>query len=178
MPRPRARRRVTAGVYWNARRESYYLRFRATVYDDQVDRNSRPARRVVHSVKNVHRGSSTPGDWEASLREAVELRAEIEAELAELLGDLPGSSGLGIWKAPFEIDAEHPFVSVVKEASGEQLGGLFYWAETALFEAAGIPAVLLGPSGAGAHAEVEWVDIDSIHRCFEHYVAASRAFCA
>ena len=46
MPRPRARGRVAAGVYWNARRESYYLRFRATVYDDQVDRIPRPARRV------------------------------------------------------------------------------------------------------------------------------------
>ena len=103
--------------------------------------------------------------------------AEIEAELHELLGDVPGTAKLGIWKAPFEIEATHPFVSAVSDATGAQLGGLFYWAETALFDAAGIPAVLLGPSGDGAHAEVEWVDIDSIHRCFEHYVAVARAFC-
>lgn len=126
--------------------------------------------RTSYSGRSTLRGGrrTLPGDEPA----------EIEAELAELLGDLPGSSGLGIWKAPFEIDAEHPFVSVVQRASGEQLGGLFYWAETALFDAADIPAVLLGPKGDGAHAEVEWVDIDSVHRCFEHYVAVACAFCA
>ncbi len=83
MPRPRARGRVAAGVYWNEARQRYHLRFRAVVYDDQVDGIPKPARRTVHSVQNVHRASGIPGDWEASLREAAQLRADIEAKLIE-----------------------------------------------------------------------------------------------
>jgi len=34
--------------------------------------------------------------------------------------------------------------------------------DAALFAAAGIPTVNYGPSGAGAHEAVEWVDLDSV----------------
>jgi acetylornithine deacetylase len=32
-----------------------------------------------------------------------------------------------------------------------------YWADSAFLAAAGIPTVLYGPEGDGAHADVEWV---------------------
>lgn len=34
-----------------------------------------------------------------------------------------------------------------------------YWADSALIAATGIPTVLYGPEGEGAHADVEWVSI-------------------
>ena len=37
-----------------------------------------------------------------------------------------------------------------------------YWADSALFSAAGIPTVLIGPAGDGAHAATEWVDLESV----------------
>ncbi|WP_238014586.1 M20/M25/M40 family metallo-hydrolase [Dactylosporangium sp. AC04546] len=39
-----------------------------------------------------------------------------------------------------------------------------FWTDCALLEAAGIPAVLFGVDGGGAHAAVEWVTLDSLHR--------------
>jgi len=36
------------------------------------------------------------------------------------------------------------------------------WGDTAVFSEAGIPAVEFGCRGAGAHAQVEWVDLDSV----------------
>jgi acetylornithine deacetylase len=34
-----------------------------------------------------------------------------------------------------------------------------YWADSAFIAAAGIPTVLFGPGGAGAHAAEEWVSL-------------------
>ena len=43
---------------------------------------------------------------------------------------------------------------------------------------AGIPTVLFGPLGEGAHAEVEWVDVASLERCVEIYVGVAAELCA
>jgi hypothetical protein len=86
MPRKRTRGRVAAGV---ARRQGRdgdcYLRFRAVVYEDQVAGVAKPSRRVIAASREVYRKATHPQDWEASVREAREVRARIEAELlAEL----------------------------------------------------------------------------------------------
>jgi acetylornithine deacetylase len=38
-----------------------------------------------------------------------------------------------------------------------------FWTDAALLASAGIPAVLFGVDGTGAHAAAEWVDLDSLH---------------
>ena len=52
-----------------------------------------------------------------------------------------------------------------------------YWMDAALFAAAGIPTVNYGPSGAGAHEAVEWVDLDSVVSCAQVLVETARRFC-
>ena len=37
--------------------------------------------------------------------------------------------------------------------------GAPYWMESALWQEAGIPAVVCGPAGGGLHAADEWVDL-------------------
>jgi len=51
-----------------------------------------------------------------------------------------------------------------KSVTGEtpKIAGVSYWMDAALFAAAGIPTVNYGPSGAGAHEAVEWVELDSV----------------
>jgi acetylornithine deacetylase len=87
---------------------------------------------------------------------------EVEAQLRETVGDA-GEFRLGISREPFETAPDDPFVQLVARVSGESVpGGVSYWADSGLIAAAGIPTVLYGPIGEGAHAEVEWVDLDSV----------------
>jgi acetylornithine deacetylase len=53
-----------------------------------------------------------------------------------------------------------------------------FWADSALVSAAGIPTVLFGPAGEGAHASVEWVELASLERCREVYLDLARSICA
>jgi acetylornithine deacetylase len=55
--------------------------------------------------------------------------------------------------------------------------GVAYWTDAALFAAAGIPAINYGPSGTGAHAAVEWVDLDSVVECAKVLAESARRFC-
>ncbi len=55
--------------------------------------------------------------------------------------------------------------------------GVQFWTDAALLSAAGIPSVLLGPSGSGAHADEEWVDLASVQTCADLYLATAREFC-
>jgi acetylornithine deacetylase len=54
--------------------------------------------------------------------------------------------------------------------------GVGYWMDAALFAEAGIPTVNYGPSGAGAHEAVEWVDLDSVVTCAEVLIETARRF--
>ena len=86
---------------------------------------------------------------------------QVEREVGALVGD--ADLRLIIAREPFEIESDHPFVELVGRCAGEtEVGGMSYWADSALLGAAGIPTVLYGPAGEGAHAEIEWVDLDSV----------------
>jgi acetylornithine deacetylase len=41
--------------------------------------------------------------------------------------------------------------------------GATFWTDAAIFAAAGMETVLLGPVGAGLHSAVEWVDVGSLN---------------
>ncbi len=104
---------------------------------------------------------------------------QVEAEVRELLGDIPGSTRLGISRPPFELPPDAPFVDVVRRCAGDpEVVGVPFWADSGLLGAAGIPTVLYGPRGEGLHAEVEWVDIASAERCVDVYLAVAAEVCA
>ena len=87
----------------------------------------------------------------------------VERELREVVGE--ADLRMIVNREPFEIASDHPFVELVARCSGEtDVGGVSYWADSGLIAAAGIPTVLYGPVGEGAHAAVEWVDLDSVAR--------------
>ena len=52
-----------------------------------------------------------------------------------------------------------------------------YWMDTALLADAGIPTVVIGGSGAGAHETEEWADVESHVRLAEILVRAAVDFC-
>jgi acetylornithine deacetylase len=50
--------------------------------------------------------------------------------------------------------------------------------DSALLAAAAIPTVIFGPGGDGAHAVVEWSDLDQLQRCADVLIATIEDFCA
>ncbi len=54
-----------------------------------------------------------------------------------------------------------------KETPHSKLVGLPFWADSALAGAEGIPSLLFGPAGHGAHAVDEWVSLKSLLHVFE-----------
>lgn len=82
-----------------------------------------------------------------------------------------------------EADADSPIARVVLEQVGRATGapaarrGDPWWTDAGLIAAAGMPVVLLGPVGAGAHADEEWVSIDSLRTLVDVLEGVIRAFC-
>jgi acetylornithine deacetylase len=66
-----------------------------------------------------------------------------------------------------EIFPGSPIVKALTDAAEDILPkpplytGRPFWMDAALIAAAGIPTVVIGPTGTGAHAKEEWVTIDS-----------------
>ena len=81
-------------------------------------------------------------------------------------------------REPFEVDQDAEIVSVVGDALGaSQAGGASYWADSGFIAAAGIPTVLLGPSGEGAHAVEEWVSLADTATVARRLLATAEVFC-
>jgi len=83
----------------------------------------------------------------------------------------------------YEIDPGAPVVRALVESvravrgRTPHLTGEFPWFDAALLGAAGIPAVMFGPSGAGAHAAKEWVDLSSVVTCADVLADLTVRFC-
>jgi acetylornithine deacetylase len=132
-----------------------------------------------HVLLSVER-RTIPGETQATVE------AEVEAVLDACRAADPAlraTARITLAREPFEIDAGHPFVAIVRDAAARALGaspaidGLSFWADSAFTAAAGIPTVLFGPAGEGAHADDEWVSARSLVACADVLTATARAFC-
>ncbi|HEX2044941.1 MAG TPA: M20/M25/M40 family metallo-hydrolase, partial [Gaiellaceae bacterium] len=104
---------------------------------------------------------------------------QVEAELRGLLGELEGETRVVFARQPFETGEGEEIAALVRRHAGDpDVVGVPFWADSALISAAGIPTVLFGPAGEGAHADVEWVDVASAERCLDVYTAVAADFCA
>jgi acetylornithine deacetylase len=120
-----------------------------------------------------------------------ETPAHVEAELADIIARLAGQDPdfkavvrRGVDRAPMETRADAPMPLLIRQHAAEVLGreiavvGVPYWTDAASLSEQGIPTVLFGPCGAGAHAVEEWVDLDSMRQCVEIYLRVIAAFCS
>ena len=123
--------------------------------------------------------SSYPGECVLGLERRTlpgETVEQVEAEIAGL-GDATARTLLA--REPFAIDSEHDFVQLVRRSAGDApIAGAPYWTDAAFIAAAGIPTVLYGPGGEGAHADVEWVSLADTAAVTNTLVAVAKEFCA
>jgi acetylornithine deacetylase len=120
-----------------------------------------------------------------------ESAADVERELAALLGacrrddpELRAETRTLLVREPFEVPADAGIAEVVRAAAADVLGapppttGASYWADAAFIAAAGIPTVMFGPVGEGAHAAEEWVSLASTEAVARTLVAVAARVCA
>jgi acetylornithine deacetylase len=85
---------------------------------------------------------------------------------------------------PFEVPADAAMVQVVDRAATKVRGmapkhiGDTPWMDAALLQAAGVETVVFGATGTGAHAAVEWVDVESVLKLAEILAEAALEYCA
>ena len=86
-------------------------------------------------------------------------------------------------RGSFEVARDAPIVNAMLGAATNVLGaapeviGEPYWMDAALLAEVGIDTVVIGPSGAGAHALEEWVDLESVGQLTDILAAAANEFC-
>jgi acetylornithine deacetylase len=115
----------------------------------------------------------------------------VEAELDAILAGLAAADptfqarrATTLVRPPFSVDPNAAIVETLRGQAAAVLGhvpdliGQSFWMDAAFFAQAGIPTVVFGPHGAGAHAIEEWVDLRSVELCAEVLVRTIRAFCA
>jgi acetylornithine deacetylase len=90
----------------------------------------------------------------------------------------------GLVRQPFEVARDAGVVGAVErqvEAVTGLPAGVFGdtpWTHAALCHAAGIPTVVFGPGGTGAHALEEWVELGDVVRCADVLEATAWELCA
>ena len=86
-------------------------------------------------------------------------------------------------RPPFEVGADASLVGALSDTAAARLGspppvvGASYWADSAFIAAAGIPTVLFGPTGEGAHAAEEWVSASATAACTDVLVELAASVC-
>ena len=101
-----------------------------------------------------------------------ETPADVEAEIADLLAscaaadrDFRATAHTLMHRPPLQTPADHPLVTALSGAvravrgAAAPVSGMSYWADSAFIAERGIPTVLFGPGGDGAHGDIEWASI-------------------
>jgi len=106
------------------------------------------------------------------------------AECAEALANFRGEVDVRLDREPFRADGHEGISTALDAAAEAELGGPFErhglnaWTDAALTQAAGIPTVLLGPSGGNFHAPDEWVSMGEVESLARILADAVERFCA
>ncbi len=119
-----------------------------------------------------------------------ETEAGVVAELQQIVGRLSADPTFRATirpyfiRDPFEVSRDASIVKALHRAASKTLGrtpnymGDTPWMDAALLQAAGIETVVMGPAGGGAHAAIEWVDLESVVQTAEILAEAASDYCA
>ena len=90
----------------------------------------------------------------------------VEADIAQLIEQcrpadprMTVTARTVLQRPPMQTASDAPIVQALLAAAGPgtSVAPMSYWADSAFLAQAGIPTVLYGPEGDGAHADIEWV---------------------
>lgn len=145
----------------------------------------------------VVRGGTAPSVYSAKCKLTVERRTipgeteqQVVREIKSILDDQAAADPefsaevtTTLVRDPFEVSSEAPIVkhlerAVRKVTDAEPIhGGQTPWMDAALFAAAGMDTVVIGPAGGGAHSVSEWVDVESVEVLAKILAEAALEYC-
>ncbi|MFF4569673.1 ArgE/DapE family deacylase [Streptomyces sp. NPDC001410] len=150
---------------------------------------------TVHAA--VIHGGEEPSTYPAHCRITLERRTvpgesadTVQTELTAVLDHLAATVPdfryrltHGLHREPFEADPDAPIVRTLTRHAEQALGRPAVraepcWTDCALLDRAGIPCLLFGADGAGAHAATEYVDLASLDRLTDILTATIADFCS
>jgi len=137
--------------------------------------SSYPERCTVSIERRTVPGESV-GAAEAEIRSIVD-----SATLEDCAAKFTLARGLD--RPPFEISPDAEIVRILHRRAAASLGrepriyGDTPWMDAALTSSARIPTVVFGPGGAGAHALIEWSDLNQVRTAAEILIAVSSEYC-
>jgi acetylornithine deacetylase len=147
----------------------------ASTIDGGAELSSYPARCLLRLERRTLPGESG-ADVEAALGALLDACRAADAALDATQRTL-------LVREPFEVPQDAEVVALVQAAATETLeapppiGGASYWADAAFIAAAGIPTVMFGPGGDGAHAAEEWVSVSDTEAVARTLVAVAQRVC-
>ena len=115
------------------------------------------------------------------------VEAELRALVVEAANSVPGLTGTLtrlVGRGAFEADPDSPIVTAVSIAFEAVTGmaptvrGEPFWTDAGLIAEAGIPCLVFGVDGGGAHADQEWVTVASLEALTDVLERTIREFCA
>jgi acetylornithine deacetylase len=124
---------------------------------------------------------TVPGETEAGA--VAEIQALIDV-LARADPDFHATVRSYFARDPFEVVPETEIVRHLDRAVTKVRGqkarhvGDTPWMDAALLSAAGIETVVCGPTGSGAHADEEWVSLESVVTLAGILAETARSYCA
>jgi acetylornithine deacetylase len=120
-----------------------------------------------------------------------ETRQSVELELREILErcaandpQFEATLELGLERQPFEVSNLEPIVQVLQRVARAELQaepelyGAAFWADTSALQLAGIPCLMFGAVGEGAHGADEYVDLNSLELTTRVFEQVAKEFCA
>ncbi|WP_433850798.1 ArgE/DapE family deacylase [Brucella pseudogrignonensis] len=137
--------------------------------------------------------ASYPAECRISLERRTipgETAAVVAIELQNILDriavndtDFRATLKLGLERPPFAVSEHEPIVVFLDRAATKVTGkqsarrGEPFWTDCAILQSAGIPCVMFGASGGGAHSAKEWVDIKSVRDLSNILTETAIEFC-
>jgi acetylornithine deacetylase len=162
--------------------------------------SEKPPHRFV-GVPSLHaamlQGGTAASVYADSSRLTIERRTipgeteqQVVREIQEILDDLSSVDPqfkaelrTTLVRQPFEVATDSPIVrhlerAVERVTGGDPiLAGQSPWMDSALLSSAGVDTAVIGPAGAGAHSDEEWVELESVEKLTRILVETALEYC-
>ncbi len=118
--------------------------------------------KVEHRLLPDETGETYLAMWQGEIQRLMQADPKFSA-----------TATLELARPGYEIPRESPIVRATERAFQKVMGkpptyyGMWAWLDSAILGPAGIPTVILGAGGAGAHAAVEYVELAEVFHCAE-----------